>query len=196
MKEISHFPIGLPLSRIQRRLKVPASADFSKYEHLIDRFFTLVEPRCRFDDLAISLKPGKILFSNGYEMVSESLRTHLQDCSRVSLIGVTIGPHIEEEMESYQKQSKILEPLILDAVGSECVEEAAIYISNLIGDQIRKHRRVPTKRFSPGYGDLSLEVQNYFFKRLKLNEIGLELNASLLMVPQKSITAFIGWKGA
>jgi cobalamin-dependent methionine synthase I len=79
-------------------------------------------------------------------------------------------------------------------VGSECVEEAAIFVSKQIGEEVKKKAFIPTKRFSPGYGDLSLEVQRYFFKKLKLMEMGINLNLSLLMLPQKSITAFIGWR--
>lgn len=194
MNEISHFPIGLPLDRIKRRLKVPKKVDFGPYEELIDRFFTLVEPRCRFDEQNAAVRAGKTVLADGFEIDSNSLSDHLRECSRVTLIAVTVGGHIEERMESFGKQNKMLESMILDAVGSECVEEAAIYISGLIGDRIIKRGLIPTKRFSPGYGDLKLDVQRYFFKLLKLQEIGLELNDSLLMIPQKSITAFIGWK--
>lgn len=44
MREISQFPISLPLDRIRRRLKVPDRADFGPHIEMIDRFFTLVEP--------------------------------------------------------------------------------------------------------------------------------------------------------
>jgi len=194
MREISQFPIRLPLDRIRRRLKVPERADFGPYTEMIDRFFTMVEPRCRFDPQDVAVRSGKTVLEDGFEIDSKSLSDHLRECCRVTLIAVTIGGHIEGKMESYGKQNKMLESMILDAVGSECVEEAAIYISGLIETQVRKRGLIPTKRFSPGYGDLNLEVQRYFFKRLKLPEMGLHLNDSLLMIPQKSITAFIGWK--
>ncbi|MBR2795256.1 MAG: 5-methyltetrahydrofolate--homocysteine methyltransferase, partial [Solobacterium sp.] len=48
-------------------------------------------------------------------------------------------------------------------------------------------------RFSPGYGDLPLDLQKYFSQVLDMPKtIGVRLNDSLLMVPSKSITAFIG----
>jgi hypothetical protein len=48
-------------------------------------------------------------------------------------------------------------------------------------------------RFSPGYGDVALEVQNVIFKALECTKrIGLTLTDSLLMYPTKSVTAFIG----
>ena len=48
-------------------------------------------------------------------------------------------------------------------------------------------------RFSPGYGDLSLDCQRTFLRMLNAGkEIGLTLTDSGLMVPIKSVTAIIG----
>ena len=48
-------------------------------------------------------------------------------------------------------------------------------------------------RFSPGYGDLGLEMQKDIFAVLDCpRKIGLSLNESLLMSPSKSVTAIIG----
>lgn len=48
-------------------------------------------------------------------------------------------------------------------------------------------------RFSPGYGDFSLEHQKDFFRLLQLEKnLGMSLNSALLMSPSKSITAVIG----
>ena len=48
-------------------------------------------------------------------------------------------------------------------------------------------------RFSPGYGDVQLEVQRHFFSLLPCTQrIGLTLTDSLVMAPEKSVTAFIG----
>ena len=49
-------------------------------------------------------------------------------------------------------------------------------------------------RFSPGYGDVSLEVQKQIFTTLRPEKIGLTLMNSLIMAPEKSVTAFVGWK--
>ena len=50
-----------------------------------------------------------------------------------------------------------------------------------------------TPRFSPGYGDLPLEVQKDVFRILECGvRIGISLNESLLMTPSKSVTAIFG----
>jgi cobalamin-dependent methionine synthase I len=50
-------------------------------------------------------------------------------------------------------------------------------------------------RFSPGYGDLSLSVQSDLLNVLDARRnIGLTLSDSLMMIPQKSVTAIVGLK--
>lgn len=194
MKELSNIPLILPKKRILNRLKIPRSTDVKDYDLMMERFFAHVEPIARFDDMAIEIGKNHMLCVGSYEIHSASLCRHLNGCERVSLLAVTIGPFIEEEMALFAKKNKTLEPFVLDALGSECVEEAAQRVSQIIADEILKKKYHPTKRFSPGYGDLGLGVQAFFFATLRLEEIGMTLNPSFLMLPQKSITAFIGWR--
>ena len=50
-----------------------------------------------------------------------------------------------------------------------------------------------TPRFSPGYGDLPLDIQRSVFRFLEPEiKIGLTLSESLIMCPSKSVTAFVG----
>ena len=48
-------------------------------------------------------------------------------------------------------------------------------------------------RFSPGYGDLPLDLQKDISRILNMpKEIGVSLTQTLLMTPSKSVTALIG----
>ena len=50
-----------------------------------------------------------------------------------------------------------------------------------------------TPRFSPGYGDLPIELQRDFLTLLDASrKIGLTATESSMLVPSKSITALIG----
>ncbi len=50
-----------------------------------------------------------------------------------------------------------------------------------------------TMRYSPGYGDVDLHYQKVIIDVLNAyKRIGLTTNDSHLMIPRKSITAFIG----
>ena len=50
-----------------------------------------------------------------------------------------------------------------------------------------------TFRYSPGYGDLPLDVQNSFLRALDAQKkIGLTVSENNLLFPRKSVTAIIG----
>ena len=96
-----------------------------------------------------------------------------------------------------------VKPAVLQAVGAAAIEAFADEITEKICMDIIKSRSVSSSekdtksiikmRFSPGYGDFSLEYQNDFFRILQLEQkLGMSLNSALLMTPSKSITAVIG----
>ena len=56
----------------------------------------------------------------------------------------------------------------------------------------RKGMYLADLRFSPGYGDWTLDAQKFFFEILPLEEMGVRLHESMLMIPEKSVTATAG----
>jgi len=192
--ELIGFSLSLPLVRIHRRLKLPRDGSVDRYDGLIRRFFPRVEPRARWLDVKLDAQLDTVVFSPGPLVRSLSLARHLDRCRRVSLMGVTIGAGVEEAMAEFQAQGRMLEAFVLDAMGSECAEAAAAFVADRIHETVTESGHDPTRRFSPGYGDLDLDIQRHIFTTLRLEEIGIHLNESLLMIPQKSVTAFIGWR--
>ena len=45
------------------------------------------------------------------------------------------------------------------------------------------------RRYSPGYGDMSLEHQRIIFELLNMSEMGLSLTENCFMIPEKSVTS-------
>ncbi|MFD2385920.1 hypothetical protein [Enterococcus rivorum] len=83
--------------------------------------------------------------------------------------------------------------LILDACCTEYIEKICDLAECEIEESIAEERLVLNRRFSPGYGDLALDIQPKFLATLEANRrIGLNLSESLLMIPRKSVTAIIG----
>ena len=79
--------------------------------------------------------------------------------------------------------------VMLQAIGSERVEALCDAFCFDLQGEICKNIR---PRFSPGYGDLSLDVQKDIFSSLSITgNLSVYLNDSFLMSPSKSVTAFI-----
>ena len=119
---------------------------------------------------------------------SKKLSAHLRDCSRILLFAATIGPGADMLIRRYSVKSS-LKPAVLQATGAAAIESYADEIT----EHIREEYGNIKMRFSPGYGDFSLEHQKDFFNVLQLEKnLGISLNKALLMTPSKSITAVIG----
>lgn len=88
-----------------------------------------------------------------------------------------------------------LDALLFDACASSMTEEAAQAASQRIAELADEAGVVPTKRFSPGFGDLTLELQDAFLQTIDAGKLlGIHAGSSHLMTPMKSVTAIVGLK--
>ena len=114
----------------------------------------------------------------------------LADCQHCAVLVCTLGAAFDLWVKREQTRD-MSRAAMLDALGSIYVEAGC----DAAEDAIRA--RFPgmhlTDRFSPGYGDLPIDLQRDIFRVLDCSrKIGLTLNGSLLMTPTKSVTALIG----
>ena len=125
---------------------------------------------------------------------SHSLGICLRECDEIILFCATIGNSIDRIIEKYN----IISPsraTIMQAIGSERVEALCDAFCADISDEAGLNGEETRPRFSPGYGDLSLELQLDIFASLDPTaKIGVSLNDSLFMRPSKSVSAIIGIK--
>lgn len=123
------------------------------------------------------------------ELKSCGLAKTLNGCKKVYIFAATLGIELDRLIEKYSKfaQSKAT---VCHAIGSALIESFCDRVNKeLVGE------KDATKRFSPGYGDLSLETQPIVLKALDAErKIGIILGETLLMQPSKSVTAIIGIK--
>ncbi|MFO7820290.1 MAG: hypothetical protein R6V17_08665 [Halanaerobacter sp.] len=124
---------------------------------------------------------------------SQDIAKLLANQEQVVILAVTLGPKLEEQVDDLFTADEFTKATILDAVGSIAVEEAANELQKKIATEA-KELGLPslTMRYSPGYGDLGLEIQEDLLSLLQGQKLGIETNESFLLIPQKSITALIG----
>ncbi len=122
------------------------------------------------------------------KIYSNDLRKALCDADEAILFAATIGLGIDRLISKYAAVSPC-KALIFQAIGAERIESLC--------DNFCEYAKCEFKnilpRFSPGYGDFSIEAQKDIFLALDCpRKIGLSLNSSLLMSPSKSVTAIMG----
>ena len=139
-----------------------------------------------FPSSGIGLKGTSILLT-GTEAAS-----FLEDCERCIMIAVTIGHRVDEELRRHQI-TDMSSAVILDSCASSAVESICSQLEIDLETEYESRGFFLTDRFSPGYGDLPLDLQPAICRALSTEKtIGLSTTSGMLMTPTKSVTAFIG----
>lgn len=122
----------------------------------------------------------------------EDLARHLAGCDEVALMAVTLGVDIDRLISKLGVKNPA-DALIIDSCASAAIENVADNFESDLRPALASKHRSLTKRYSPGYGDLPIEVQRDLCAYLDTaHAIGLTLSHSLMMIPTKSVTAFLG----
>lgn len=133
-----------------------------------------------------------VSISGGLEIHSEQVARLLKGCIELVLFAVTIGPETEDEAARLMEEGDGAESLMLDCVASEAVEGCANHVNKLVQDNAHRRGLHLTPRFSPGYGDWTVEHQSELFEALDPGRIGIKLTDSSMMIPRKSVSAIVG----
>lgn len=134
-------------------------------------------------------RAGSRLLLGDIPLPGRSAAKMLADCEQCALLVCTLGTSFDLLVRRTQARD-MTHAVMLDALGSAYVEAACDSAEREIADRFPNH--YPTDRFSPGYGDLPLDVQPQLLEMAEARRIGVSLTPSLLMTPQKSVSALIG----
>lgn len=144
----------------------------------------VIKYKACYCDLPIEVKDGVCDFES-FRVASKSLSKNLEKCKRVILFAATLGAEFDRLIVKYSRLSPS-KALLFQAIGTESIEALCDKFCNDVANNSKP-------RFSPGYGDLPLEIQKEIFAILECEKkIGISLNKSLSMSPSKSVTAFMG----
>lgn len=122
----------------------------------------------------------------------KDIARHLTGCKQVVLFAVTLGAGADALINRW-KHADSIRSLVLDACATQLIEEHCEEIQRQIWSEAADAGLSATWRFSPGYGDLSLDIQPEILEALNASRyIGLTCTEHFIMLPRKSVTALIG----
>lgn len=127
----------------------------------------------------------------GISLKSRNLAANLKECNKVILLAATVGTAVDMMIRRAQ-QAGSADAAVMQATGAMFIESFLDDFNESLCRTYKSKGKKLHSRFSPGYGDVPLEFQKQFFKLLPCSKIGLSLMDSLIMAPEKSVTAFIG----
>ncbi|WP_243361196.1 hypothetical protein [Fundidesulfovibrio terrae] len=123
---------------------------------------------------------------------SADLTRTLSGCDRVELLAATIGEALEARGREYFSGGRPFAGFMLDRMGSFLAEAAMRGLHARVRARHAATGERVTRRYSPGYGDFSLEAQGHFQRLMGDSLPGLTLLPSFLFIPEKTVTAVCG----
>ena len=154
---------------------------------------TVVEPRHVRRVFPLEWVSADRFRIEGMDVVSRNLSRNLRGCSEVCLMAATLGLGPDRLVQRAEALGKMSRAVILQAAAAAMIEAYCDDVNEEIRREAAPEGLFLRPRFSPGYGDFSLEHQTELFRILEVQKkIGVTLTGSLLMMPSKSVTAVIG----
>lgn len=116
--------------------------------------------------------------------------SHLNGCDKCILFAATLSAGADmliRQLEAIDMTKAVM----TDFLASAAVEQVCDHVDELVKNELASYNQ--TWRFSPGYGDLPIEVQRDFLTVLDAQRrIGLNATENNILTPRKSVTAIIG----
>lgn len=144
---------------------------------------------CRVFNLKI--EEDRLLFAD-ISTNSRSLARNLNECEKVILFGATLGSEVDRLIDRMSIMD-MAKAVVLQACAAALLEEYCDNCQDDLTVKLKKEKYFLRPRFSPGYGDFSIEYQKNIIHLLdSAKRIGLTITDSYMMSPKKSVTAVIG----
>lgn len=142
---------------------------------------------CRACYTTYPLQLGDPIHLGFTQVRSKDLAKNLAGCTKIILFAATIGAGADRLLQKYSRLSPA-RAVCMQAAAAAAIES---YCDALNAELIRPYA-VAKPRFSPGYGDLPLQLQTEIQNALQFEKIGITLTESGMMLPSKSVSAIIG----
>lgn len=149
-----------------------------------------IKPRWAYRVFELLFEEGGVRLDSGLLLPGQSLKNHLAGCHRAALFCTTLGAGADALIRRAES-GDMARALALDCAATAAVEAVC--------DQIETELQGMFPgccfpfRFSPGYGDLPLTLQNDLLTLLDApRRVGLTASTSHILIPRKSVTAILG----
>ncbi len=125
-------------------------------------------------------------------LLGKDINNLLATCDEVILMAASLGMQVDKRLKQLQKQDISLY-YVYHACANALIEALCDdFHDTLIQEYALKNRYVGD-RFSCGYGDLPIHIQNDLINYLQATkQIGIYVSEEHLMIPSKSVSAIIG----
>ena len=183
----------IPREEVLRYLGCPGTEDpatLALVEGCSARLLAAARPKWTYRVFDLAVQTDGVRLDCGLLLPGRDLAAHLRGCSRAALLAATLSAPVDALLRRAQAED------LAAAVALDCCATAAVEAGcDLAEAEIRV--RFPgcsfPFRFSPGYGDLPIELQDPILRLLDApRRVGLCATDRHILTPRKSVTAVLG----
>ncbi|MDE5898680.1 MAG: hypothetical protein K2H09_05385 [Treponemataceae bacterium] len=175
-----------------KRSAPPDAAVSAMIHDACARLHDVLRPQAVYDEYALSVSAEEGIAFADVRLRSVDLGRNLGGCGRVVLFAATVGAQVDAQIRRAQQFGAGAEAAVMQACGAMFAEAFVDMLNKKVAADAAARGMKAHPRYSPGYGDVPLSVQRDFFRLLPCGKIGLTLMDTLVMAPEKSVTAFVG----
>lgn len=151
----------------------------------------LLEPRTIYDIFTVeTVEENRVHLEKGFCFNSEHLAKLLGGADRIVMMCCTIGSALEKRVSELHRKGNLAESYFLDVYGSVAVGVLVRGLYRRIREQFAGYGA--TVYMEPGQLDWNVRAQEVVFQLIHPEEIGVTLNAGMMMNPVKSLTGVFG----
>lgn len=182
--EVARY-LGAPEGKLDFETKL-------EVENATEELRKIVEYKVEYRVFDLTKDEGIKVEGTSLVLEGKAIQALLSDCEQCVLLAVTLGQKVDARLRTLQV-TDLSKAVIMDFCASSMVEQLCNQVDAHLREEWKQRNKYLTDRFSPGYGDLPIEIQCTFCEVLDTaRRMGLHVTSSGLMVPRKSITAIIG----
>lgn len=189
------FPLSdLNIDEVLRYMGVPPEQADSTTRTLAEecaaQLLQEISPRWTYRLCSLSAEQSGVLADNRLLLPGQDIKFHLSGCSQAFLFAVTLSSGADSLIRR-TKPADIARAYALDCCATAAVEQLCDQAEQQLQAMFPGH--FFPFRYSPGYGDLPLNIQADLLDLLDApRRIGLTCSASSILIPRKSVTAILG----
>ena len=199
---LPHIPLAAVMPKreeILRRMRyhskktVLSKQDESLIEEGITSSGAISRPAGLYGLFPITERSGTGLVIGDTLFESASLARLLADSEQAVLMAATVGDGPGDRIDTLTRENRLSDAVILDAIVSEMTDHCLDHMTDILSREWARGGYKPTRhRYSPGYGDINITLQQSIFDLLDAGRLGVKITDTCMLLPLKSVFAILG----
>lgn len=123
-------------------------------------------------------------------LVGKDINIYAENSNQIAVFLITLNIEVDKILKRLEKIDK-LEYIVFDTVCSHYIEEKTESLQKEVSEYLLSKSKYMLNRFSTGYGDYPIEVNEKIVNFLNGNRLGVHLTEKKMFIPSKTICGLI-----